>query len=446
MSNYPMTFYHQDGLVPAWQFASRYAGEGGRIATLPDIIAARLATKPGKPAWEQYFTTTTAEYFGRSRGGNWILVVAHGVGPMASMEGALAAYRHEYQDKTRRNRGGRITQQQFWDLEAGTSGEVSIVTLETIIATREYPFYERLRADEIMDDPVLVARLGPRAEEFMEYYRELATAWHQEQYGIDPENTYGFPDWEKSLARRRHSHLVDRHNPYLIFSSGASNCPYGYRERDGSFKIGQDDYEVKAHLVSIGQLMHVNHDGHESLATDIRCHEWHDGVRLAAIPRGSRLSSMRSGPESVDRLVKQHWRRLLEPVPKVTKPGFRSLMKIGGVFLSQYPKRGASMDTHEPEYEVTSSEPIGLPIDFETTIGGYEGFFRYDMAEVRALAPRTANAYEILTTPTIIYQNGDPVRHRTRLQFYRVVLNTALRVPRADKLRKDFDTLLSLVS
>ena len=47
-----MAFYHQDGLPAAWKQAMRFAGKGGRLATMPDIVAARLATKPGDFPWE----------------------------------------------------------------------------------------------------------------------------------------------------------------------------------------------------------------------------------------------------------------------------------------------------------------------------------------------------------------------------------------------------------
>ena len=104
-SNSAMAFYHGNGLVPAWQQASRFASDTGRIATLPDIIDARLGSEPGTPSWERYFSTTSAEYLGRSRSGNRIIIVAHGVGPMATLDGILKAYSFEFNDKTRGRRG-----------------------------------------------------------------------------------------------------------------------------------------------------------------------------------------------------------------------------------------------------------------------------------------------------------------------------------------------------
>jgi hypothetical protein len=446
MTKQPMAFYHEDGLVAAWKFASKYAGQGGRIATLPDIIDARLATNTEAPPWSRYFTTASAEYFGRARDGSWVVIVAHGVGPMATLDGVLAAYKHEFKDKSRHNRGGRITQQQFWDLLEGKFGEVAIVPLNDLLLLDNYPFNRRHQASEIMHDPLLMARLGPRAIEFVDRYREIAREWHVQRESIVPENRYDERNWETFLQRRRHQHIVDRHNPYLIFSSGASNCSYGYRQRDGRFEIPYADDEVVAHLISIGQLTHMNHDGRESLVTDIECHEWWNGVRFVGVPAGTTVRTIKSGPESTSRLVRKHWAKLLRPVDNPTPPGFSALVKVGSKFFTQYPKRGARIDTGEPEYEVISSRKIGLPVEFETEIGGFEGFFRYHITEVSSLAPRVANAYQVLGTPDIIYEGGNPVRHRVRLQFYEVTVNPAMRIMRADELSKDYDRLMALVN
>lgn len=100
-----MAFYHQDGLPAAWKQAMKFAGKGGRLATMPDIIASRLETNPGEMPWETYFTTLTAEYLGFSKQGNRILIVAHGVGPMSTLEGVQKAYSWEYTDKERDRRG-----------------------------------------------------------------------------------------------------------------------------------------------------------------------------------------------------------------------------------------------------------------------------------------------------------------------------------------------------
>ena len=115
-----MAFYHRDGLTAAWQQAMMFAEKDGRIATMPDIVAARLQAKPSASVWDKYYTTLTAEYVGYSRGGNLVLVVAHGIGPMATLEGIQKAYSWQYNDKSRNRRGGRITEKEFLDLVDGS--------------------------------------------------------------------------------------------------------------------------------------------------------------------------------------------------------------------------------------------------------------------------------------------------------------------------------------
>lgn len=128
-----MGFYHQDGFVSAWNQAKKFAQDDGKIATLPDIVEARLATYPNSVAWSNYYTTMTAEYFGLSRGGNKILIVAHSVGPMSTLDGVLKAYGFEFKDKDRNRRGGRIARSEFLKLESGYYGKVEVVEFEPIL-------------------------------------------------------------------------------------------------------------------------------------------------------------------------------------------------------------------------------------------------------------------------------------------------------------------------
>jgi len=97
----------------AASFALRFAGEGGRLATIPDVIDARIATPTEKGPWTQYIDTDSGEYFGHSKGGNPIIVVAHGVGPLSSPEGIVKAYKKALRDRGRSGIGGRISQKDF---------------------------------------------------------------------------------------------------------------------------------------------------------------------------------------------------------------------------------------------------------------------------------------------------------------------------------------------
>lgn len=440
-----MAFYHADGLPAAWKQAAKFAGREGRMATAPDIAAARLATGPDDYPWSAYFTTTTAEYFGKSREGKHILIIAHGVGPMATLDGIQKAYSWQYLDKSRNRRGGRITEQEFRDLEAGKYGEVAIVDYEAYCGLYEYPLCGTLRTSEALADPILMARFGSRTEEYVQVHAEHARRWHREQAGIDPENRYQLPNHEEYLERRRLDHRhhgVEGSDPYILGVDDANNCSYGC-PRYGYRKI-EEGYAL-AHLVSIGQLCHLHHEGSESLVGDVGLHEWYDGVRMIAIKQECDITKgIRKGPDP-ERLLRKHWRELLVAMPDKEEIGFRALVQIGDEWFTQYPKKGDGMDNHEPEYHVTDLEKVGQPIQFRTTVGGYHGFFKYGINEVKTIAPPEANAYEIVGEVEIECNEGNQTHHTCLVQFYRVITDTTKRLVRADKLRHDFTTLMALM-
>lgn len=442
-----MAFYHKDGLPAAWLQAIKFAGVGGRIATMPDIVAARIETKPGDTPWETYFTTTTAEYFGKSRKGKFILIVAHGVGPMSTLDGIRKAYSWEYKDKTRSHRGGRITEQEFYDLEDGKFGEVSIIDIVEYCARYEYPFIQHLRLSQALTDPVLKARFGPETEKYLLTHAEYSRAWHREQAGLDPGNRYNIPDHvhQPFLERRRDQHLqdgADNSDPFILGLDGAANCSYGCPKY--GFRKLEDGYAL-AHLVSTGSLCHSTHGGGESLILDTSCHEWWNGVRLVGIQAGGSIrQGLHRGPD-VEKLLRKNWQDLLVWTNSTEEIGFRALVKIGERWFTQYPKQGDGMDTWEPEYVVTFMEEVGLPVQFRTTVGGYHGFFKFGMNEVQAIAPPTANAYFFVGDPTNEWHEGNPTHQVAMVQFYRITADPTKRMMRSDQLCHDFDTLMRLV-
>lgn len=433
-----MAFYHQDGLTAAWKQAMKFAGKGGRLATMPDIIASRLETKPGETPWETYFTTLTAEYLGLSKQGNKILIVAHGIGPMSTLDGATKAYSWQFKDKDRRREGGRITQQEFWDLEAGKFGEVSVIDFDSYCRRYQYPFIQVLRASEAMTDQVLKARFGPQAEEYIKAHAEHARAWHREQAGVDPENKYQLPNHDQFLDRRRRQHLNDgaeNSDPYIV-QQGPSSYPYW--KMDEGLAIG--------HLLSVGGLCNLHHEGSESLTHDVGTHGWNDGTRVVGIQAGGNIrSGLHRGPDAY-RLLRKHWPDLLVPVAQPEIVGFRGLVQIGDQWFTQYPKKGEGMDTWEPEYVVSSMEKIGEPVQFRTTVGGYHGFFKFGTNEVKAIAPPNANAYFFVGEPQNEWNGGNPTHQTCEVQFYRIEADASKRMVRSDSLAHDFDTLMKLVA
>jgi len=224
-----MGFYHEDGYVAAFKQASRFAGRKGTIGTMPDVTDSRLATKPGDLPWEAYYTTLSAEFLGKSKGGTQILIVAHGIGPMATLDGVLKAYSYHFNDKERNRRGGRISQKEFLELESGKYGDVGIVEFQPILKRYQYPFLEVLTLRQALDEPLLAARLGPRCKEYLERHAGFAREWHSVQMLLHRENKYGLSNWKEHMKDRRTQHFlgsVPDSNPYIIEMGYPSNCSY----------------------------------------------------------------------------------------------------------------------------------------------------------------------------------------------------------------------------
>ncbi len=121
------------GVLPALRRAKRYAGEKGRIATMPELVSARVHSVPG--AWDTWFTTSTSLYFGRSMLGNPIIIIAHGTGLLMYEEDCKQAY--EYTAVCRNNQKyGTIGRDEFYKLEAGRCGDVIVIDAKPYMSTR----------------------------------------------------------------------------------------------------------------------------------------------------------------------------------------------------------------------------------------------------------------------------------------------------------------------
>lgn len=262
-----MAFYHDKGFVPAYKQASKYAGKKGHIATIPDWVDARLGTGPYKDfgyhdpsnptPWDMYYTTMSAEYVGYSKGGRKILIVAHGIGPMATLDGCLAAYRWEYDDPRNKN-GARISAEEFLKLESGAYGEVEIVDLEEYIQSRKYPFIAHLHYTDALSDPVLWARLGPKALEYINLHVRYARQYHQEV----------------------HNRIIV--DPYILEVRGPGEYWVEHH------KI--EDGLAYAHLLSTGAVMLSHHQSEydvPSWMSDTHTHDWSDGTRLIGVREGN---------------------------------------------------------------------------------------------------------------------------------------------------------------
>lgn len=408
-----VSFYDSNGLVPAWNLAEKFAGQNGRVATLPDIIEIRLNSKSEDLVWNNWFTTNTAEYFGIGKDGKKKIIVAHGIGPMSNLKGILKAYSYEFKDKTRKNRGGRISQKEFLKLESGQYGSVSVLDFDQVmfdfaIFGIQYPFIESLDHEQCYWNGLLRARLGHKAEDYINLHSEITRENNNDE------------------------------NPKLIELGNANNCGYLYQPLEEGLAI--------AHLISIGQLINVTQSGgSSSLRTDISCHEWSNSNKFIGIRKDTKLDKIDKCVDA-NNLLKNNWQQLMVPVETPVYPGaIRRIIEREGQEFVEYQKKGSSLDTGEPEFHVISKEPIGELMVFQTTTGGSDFFFRYDQKEISTIAPPDSNAYEFLGEIGTIYENNKPKFHTRKIQFYRAEIDYSQRLIHASQLANDYDKMIELI-
>ncbi len=423
-----MAFYHDQGLVPAFKQALKYASKGGRVGTMPDAIATRLTIPPHKELgmtrvghstpWDRYYTTLTAEYFG-VLAGRTSIIVAHGIGPMSTLQGILDAYRYQFDDKSRCRQGGRISQLEFEKLALGKYGKVSIIDYEWYrnrfgdSRFRDPTGYRR--ESEAMQDPLLVARLGPRAHEYIARHTTLARQYYQQQASLTV------------------------NDPYILEVSGPNNLPYWCREVEPGLAF--------AHLTSIGSICLVHHQGGTQLPSFVCCvgvHEWNNGVRLLGVREGS-VGEVCDGPDSYQ-LLRKHWKELLVPSGLDRAPdGLFVLMQMPDeTSFTQISKKGASADTHEPEFRVISKEKVGNIERFFTESNYPVPIFRYDRREAQTVLSKEANAYELVGDPTRTAGIGS--KETCLVQGYRVRFDHTKRLMQHNLLANNFDLLMKLMN
>jgi len=443
-----MAFYHEEGFVPAWKQATMFAGKSGHIATMLDIVNARIETGINQHPWNTWYTTNSAEYFGYGADGRRKLIVAHGVGPMSTLEGIQKAYSFEYEDVSRNNRGGRISQEEFlklesggygevcnaddmWMLNRGKFGKVAVVDFDMVVETYEYPFMGYLTLSEARREPLMYARLGPRYREYLEHHAKMATAIHASE------------------------HSKDIRDPYIVEMGDANNCSYttgGWANCPRKYPFLDEGNGAVAHLLSTGRLSNICHEQERlapySIANDVGCHEWWNEVRLVAVCEDTTVVDIHPGFGSIRGLILENWERLMRVVngEPLSRGAFYVLMKHGDVLFTQYQKKRAGLDTGEPEFHVVSAQPIGEPTQFVTKVLGYYGFFKYDIRGVKAMKPIDANAYMVVGEPQNIWNKGNPTHQCVDVQFYRVEVDVSRRLVRNKELRNDFDTLMQLLS
>ena len=438
-----MGFFHLDGLVPAWANAMAYANEGGKIATIPEIIQARLASPTGSYVWNRYFTTMSAEYLGIGADGRLKIIVAHRAGPLSTLEGIKQAYSYSYKSSDRNRRGGRITRKEFLKLEAGEFGKVFVVDYADYVRRFEYPFIESTKAHGFLTDQLAWARLG--GMENQKQYREKMVGLNRARLmeimlpGLDPNNSSQVFQCRTEIQRvRMHQQYT---NPTILENRDQSNLPYFAYD-----KFHPEGELAFAHLLSIGSLggIQYSEDKYPSIAMEISCHGWNDGTRLLMIPLGAKLDQVIEGPDARE-LIEKHWQDLMAETTTEFVSNMFTLMKRGNQWFTEYRTKDEIMDSSEPQFVVKSIQPVAEVRKFTTPILGYHGLFKYEISRVREFAPPQANAYCFVGEPEIVWKDGNPELQTCDIQFYRVEVDTGKQVMRAQDLSHNYELTLKLM-
>jgi hypothetical protein len=414
-----MAFLNPEGFVPAWRTAIAYAGEGGRVATLPDIIAARIgsASEEPLPPWNIYFTTSSAEYLGKGASGRLILIVAHGIGPLANIDGVMRAYSHEYKDRANNRHGGRISQAEFLKLERGDYGPVSTIDFQEYCELYRHPFQKRLSVSESLADPLVAARLGPQ---YKKYIRRHAT-----------ESTKYMRAYNREITGRVQTYA----DPVILQMRAASHTSYRARMPEEGFAF--------AHLLTIGQLVQRSHEdnqGEDSLVSDVHLYEWWNGVRLVGVSGGAAPTSISDSLRNLTGLKSKHPELFMKEVTEASELGFRALVNVEGTWFTSYLTKGAGVRSFVPEFAVTKMEVLLKGPKTFSTASSSDGDFAYDIADVERIAPLGANAFHFDGDVTYGGKEGPTVN----ISFYCVEVDNTNRLRRDDELYNDVELLVKL--
>jgi hypothetical protein len=399
-----LTFVTGD-MSKGWADAERFAGPGGRVATLPDVIDARLAVEPDvrrkRTAWDSYMTTASAEYAGISKGGTAILIVAHGVGPLATREGTLAAYGRCKPRGDHEDGGVRIPRAEFLKLESGAYGPVSVVDLDGIRGRYAFPFMTPLSLEDARHEPLVAARLGKHWEEYLAKHDAFARGPWAASRNVKLD---GYPGIILGLDQPNGAW-------YALGAVGAKEDPHFPPKALETYPAigGSDPSEAFAHLLVAGQLvnMHYPDQRQPMLVSEIGLHGPSDHCRFLGLRKNADLSTIAADFSSRD-LLRTHWRDLLLPVSakekkrRVDVPIRRmEPMSAKGDFVTITTKQGHEMDSGVCEHPVRSAKKLGDG-SFVTEVQGYYGFLRYDLREVAPSPPRprTPTSSETPASPT----------------------------------------------
>ncbi|MEI6731758.1 MAG: hypothetical protein WCK90_03700 [archaeon] len=389
------TLFWRRDIVPAYKLASAFAGKEGRVATMPDVIRAKAYADDQDPVWTNYITTTSGEFYGKSAGGVPIVVVAHGIDGILQDEGIMK----RSMKNLRENNNIQLTSGEFRKLENGEYGPTQVVEHSTVIGMREFPNSVLSYCDAMMNDTLLIARLGPTYAEFLDKHEKI------------------------TLAESKNDFIIVNDHKY----------PYNPRENNGG-------------LLSIGQLMNCQRCGGEpsSVSSEIDVSDLSCGGRFIALEGKGELGVVGNEFADLFRNISDNWKKVSVPYAGAV-PSFHNLKKRRNDWFTVYTNEDNPDKSGFSRFHVKHVTPVSGPASFKTKIGGYHGLLRYEQKEVRDIAPKDANAYAI-GEAEIIWENGNPVWHHVPVKFYRAQVDSSRVILTEDEVLKDMGLVRKLLT
>ncbi|HTK04815.1 MAG TPA: hypothetical protein VL500_04470 [Candidatus Eisenbacteria bacterium] len=402
-------------LLDAAALARKFAGDSGRIATMADVAQTRRLAEKDELIWQRPIITSSAEFYGRSRFGTPLIIVAHGVGPLVEEDELFSAYYGAYGNGPPRN--GMISQEEFLRLEEGHYGPVEIVP-RAEVWKRRHPFQECLTAEEAMEDPLVRARLGEMGDFYLARHRSISLDWAADE------------------------HLTTKGHECMLVNQDPQRQSYLAREPDGA--------SAAAHLLSVSGLTRYGHGHwdddrrHACMVTFLSCHEWGNEGWLVGFRGGERMRP-HPGPGIVRERFAEVWKQLLRngPPPLPNASRIHALMAIDNMLFTRHESSGCGPDGGEPEFPVSKAERTDeATFTFPTVNGDYRNA-HCDAKAIRAKTPPWANAFRVVQA-TPVWKGDDPSHHVVKVDYYRIEVGYRMRVPPMARIREDFDLLLSL--
>ncbi|HEU5187917.1 MAG TPA: hypothetical protein VFT87_05460 [Candidatus Saccharimonadales bacterium] len=437
MKKRPLAFCHSRGFVPTWDMTKRHAQRDGQVATLPHIVAARLATRPPEVSWNNWFTTLSAEYVGLSRQGTKVLIVAHGVGPLTTKDGILMAYSHEFAGNSGQ-KARRVSMREFRRLEDGYYGSVSVVDLDRYLR-KERAFTAPLRRSQALEDVVLHARLGEGAIPYLEYQTAFAQEWHGRQIRkLSPQMPYDNTWLDATMAARstqlevrRAMHRGEMQDPHLV-QLFMGEC---------SYRSPLQGDEVLAHLLTINRLG-VGWVGKTEVLTFGICpQKWLGAFRFVSVPKGAEMAALHPGWNYKEQ-VARNWSGLMVRLAKPASIGFRELVKLGDILFTVR-TQGDISTSREPQFRVAKMRPLSTRSVLLSVHGN--DCFAYDLREIRDVAPSGAMGFTFGEIEALKDGAGAVIKYRASVTFYSIVVDTSQQLRRESDVQDDFDTQMRLL-